>query len=187
MLGLALSSQVAIGQTEQIWIAGAGGGVAFGVNEDRSRPLVPLERIEAVAFNSVVPGVSPEFGIGYSVLRSDNTGNAFDYKTQLIVPDLRFRFSPLTTPEWFPYIYLGGGIVIYNVLEVPRAASGEARLSDAAPFFTCGAGLSHQLFEKIGIDLNFGPSFSMTDDINPVHDGKNDGWWTGLLSVYWIF
>lgn len=177
----------ALAQQGQTWIAGLGMGAAFGVNEDLTRPLVLLVRAEAVAFNSIVPGISPEFGISIFSLRSSTTGGAYDYHTQIIAPDLRFRFSPLTSPFWFPYLFGGAGIAVYDVTQVPAVAAPSARLSDAAPFFTIGLGLSHELTPKIGLDINAGPAVSLSDDLNPVHDNKDDGWWSGVASLYWIF
>jgi hypothetical protein len=174
-------------QQGQTWVAGLGMGQAFGVNEDHTRPLVLVGRAECVAFNSIVPGVSPEFGISLFTLQSKVTGGRDDYRTQIIAPDLRFRFSPLTTLIWYPYLYAGAGMAIYKVLQVPLAASPEASLSNAAPFFTVGAGISHQISENIGIDLNIGAAVALSDDINPVEDGEDDGWWNGVLSIYWIF
>jgi len=187
LVGLTCFSQASLGQQGQTWIAGLGMGQAFGVNEDHSRPFVLVGRAEAVAFNSIVPGVSPEFGISLFTLESKNTGAPTDYRTQLIAPDLRFRFSPLTTLQWFPYLYGGAGMAIYKVLQVPLAAAPAAKLSNAAPFFTTGVGISHQITENIGLDLNFGASIALSDDINPVEDGIDDGWWSGVLSIYWIF
>ncbi len=174
-------------QQGQTWVAGLGMGQAFGVNEDHTRPLVLVGRAECVAFNSIVPGVSPEFGISLFTLQSKVTEGRDDYRTQIIAPDLRFRFSPLTTLIWYPYLYAGAGMAIYKVLQVPLAASPEASLSNAAPFFTVGAGISHQISENIGIDLNIGAAVALSDDINPVEDGEDDGWWNGVLSIYWIF
>jgi hypothetical protein len=174
-------------QQGQTWVAGLGMGQAFGVNEDHTRPLVLVGRAECVAFNSIVPGVSPEFGISLFTLQSKVTGGPDDYRTQIIAPDLRFRFSPLTTLIWYPYLYAGAGMAIYKVLQVPPAASPEASLSNAAPFFTVGVGISHQISENIGIDLNIGAAVALSDDINPVEDGEDDGWWNGVLSIYWIF
>ena len=185
--GLIWFPRTSSAQEGQTWIAGIGLGQAFGVNEDRTKPLVLVGRAEAVAFNSIVPGVSPEFGVSLFTLQSKNTGAPTDYRTQIIAPDLRFRFSPLTTLRWFPYLYAGAGMAIYKVLQVPSAVSPEASLSSAAPFLTAGLGISHQLMEHIGLDLNFGPSVALSGEIDPVHDNQDDGWWGGMLSIYWIF
>jgi hypothetical protein len=187
LTGLICFSPISHAQQGQTWIAGLGMGEAFGVNEDLTRPLVLVGRAECVAFNSIVPGVSPEFGISLFTLHSINSGAPTDYRTQIIAPDLRFRFSPLTTLTWFPYLYGGAGMAIYKVLQVPPAASQLASLSSAAPFFTVGVGISHQISENIGLDVNFGPSVALSDDINPVRDGEDDGWWSGVLNIYWIF
>lgn len=187
LAGLTSIPHLSYAQQGQTWVAGLGLGQAFGVNEDHTRPLVLVGRAECVAFNSIVPGVSPEFGISLFTLHSTNTGAATDYRTQIIAPDLRFRFSPLTTPLWFPYLYAGAGMAIYKVLQVPPAASPLAYLSSAVPFFTIGVGMSHQISENIGIDLNIGSAVALSDDINPVEDGEDDGWWNGVLSLYWIF
>ena len=45
-------------------------GAAFGVNQDPTQPLAIAGRVEAVAFNSIVPGISPEFGIRLFLLQS---------------------------------------------------------------------------------------------------------------------
>ncbi|HEY3875965.1 MAG TPA: hypothetical protein VGM92_10845 [Candidatus Kapabacteria bacterium] len=187
ILSLLALADAASAQEGQTWIAGYGMGAAFGVNEAVTKPLVLSGRAEAVAFNSIVPGVSPEFGISIFTIEGDPMGTPTHYRTQIIAPDLRFRFSPLTTITWFPYVYAGAGMAIYKVLEVPSAANPLADLSDGAPFFTLGIGVSHQIIEQIGLDLNIGAAEALSDDINPVHDSKNDGWWNSVLSVYWIF
>ncbi len=184
---IALTAQMAAAQEHQTWIAGAGFGGALGVNEAITKPLGLAVRAEAVAFNSIVPGVSPEFGLSFFTVRSHEPNPANDYRTQLLAPDLRFRFSPRTTPLWFPYFFAGGGMAIFNVLQWPAATSPAAHLSDAVPFFTFGLGISHQITEQIGFDLNAGAALALTDDINPLHDGRNDGWWSGIASLYWIF
>jgi hypothetical protein len=174
-------------QAHQIWMAGIGAGASMGVNEDLSRPIVFQLRIEGIAYNGVTPGVSPEFGVTFLTLRSTMTGASTDYRTQMIAPDLRFRFSPFTTMAWFPYVDIGVGVVAYHVLDVPSASAPNAQLSDATLFIPMGIGLFHQLSDDIGVDLNIGGYPSIGDDLNPVHDGRPDGWWSGLMSLHYIF
>jgi hypothetical protein len=174
-------------QPHQIWMAGIGAGAAVGINEDLSRPIVFQLRIEGIAFNGVTPGVSPEFGVTFLTLRSTMTGAPTDYRTQMIAPDLRFRFSLFSTMTWFPYVDIGVGVVAYHVLAVPASAAPNAQLSDATLFMPIGIGLFHQLSNNIGVDLNIGAYPSIGDNLNPVHDGRPDGWWSGLMSLHYIF
>ena len=81
LAGLIYIPLTSFAQEKQTWIAGLGFGEAFGVNEDPTKPLVLVGRAEAVAFNSIVPGVSPEFGISLFTLQSNVTGGGADYRS----------------------------------------------------------------------------------------------------------
>ncbi|MEP7234674.1 MAG: OmpA family protein [Ignavibacteriota bacterium] len=174
-------------QFEPKWGIGVGGGASFGINESTLRPLGPQARIYALWLNGFAPHLSGEFGLGYLKLSSNMVGGFSDYATTVIPIDLRLRWAPLSSEDWQPYIYAGFGIASFNVGTIPYNAAAEAKTSGIAPYIPLGAGIYHKLSNNWGIDLHFGASPSFSDDLNPAHDARNDGWWDGLLGVVYHF
>ena len=41
--------------------------------------------------------------------------------------------------------------------------------------------------DRFGNDLYIGASLALSDDINPVHDNRDDGWWSGIMSFIGFF
>ena len=175
--------QIRAQDTHQTWAFGIGYGAMLGINESKNNAVVFEDRIEAIAFNGLTPGVSPELGLSFFTLHSKDTGTSTSYKTNMIAPDLRVRISYLASTKWFPYLNLGFGVALYDVVDKPSAAAPNAFLSDATLFLPLGLGLFHQFSDHLGIDVNVNLCPSLSDDINPVHDGRPDAWWSSSVSL----
>jgi outer membrane protein OmpA-like peptidoglycan-associated protein len=174
-------------QWEPKWGIGIGGGAAFGINESVPRPLGPQARIYALWLNGFGAHLSGEFGLGYTNLTSGNVGGYSDYSTTLIPIDVRLRWAPLSSEDWQPYIYAGFGLTTFTVNTIPYNISPTGKTSGSSPYIPFGLGLYHKLNNNWGIEFHAGASPSFSDDLNPVHDDRNDGWWEGLIGVVYHF
>ncbi len=170
------------------WALGVGGGAAFGINESVNRPLDPMGRIYAIWQKGFGNYLSPEIGVGVTMISGANPPVGFsDYKTTLIPFDLRLRLTPLADAAWSPYLYAGIGGVSFNVTQKPSNEAADGKNSGVSLYLPVGIGLYHDINATWGIELSAGGDISFTDDLNPAHDGKNDGWWHGMLGVTYKF
>lgn len=167
---------------------GLGGGAAFGVNESEERPLGLDARLSLLYLNGLAPGLSLELGGGIVNLSSGKLDHFEDYETQIIPIDIRLRFAPFNKEHWSPYLYGGLGMGIYEVTEVPTYfRNNDADSSGADLYLTGGIGLFHKLSNNWALDLNIGGNRSFADNINPIPDDIVDGWWHGVVSIFYLF
>jgi len=176
-----------LAQWDSKWGIGIGGGAAFGINEAVDRPLNMQARIYALWLNGIAPHLSGELGLGFTKLASGKVGGFSDYVTTLIPIDFRLRWAPLSSEDWQPYLYAGIGIASFNVGTVPPNVAADGKTSGTTPYIPLGIGLYHKLSDNWGIETHAGASPSISDDLNPVHDGRNDGWWEGLIGIVYHF
>ena len=169
------------------WCVGLAGGGARGVNEDLHQAILPYVRIEGVAFSDTIPNASPAVGISLLSLSSKEQGEIYSYSTSIVAPDIRARFSPVHTAFWFPYVNLGFGVGFFHVTNKPPAIGSGAETDGSVVFFPIGLGVFHRLTDHVAADLNLSDQLTLSDDINPVHDGKYDAWWTMSVSLYFAF
>ena len=187
LLGVVCTTGSASAQWESKWGIGIGGGAAFGINESVPRPLDAQARIYLLWLNGFAPHLSAELGAGFTKLTSGAVGGFSDYATTVIPIDFRLRLAPLSSEDWQPYIYAGFGIANFTVNTVPYNAAADAKTSGSTPYIPLGIGLYHKLSNNWGIELHAGASPSLSDDLNPAHDDKNDGWWNGLVGIVYHF
>jgi outer membrane protein OmpA-like peptidoglycan-associated protein len=188
LLASTLLSAKVYAQNEPVWALGLGGGASFGVNESENRALGPMGRLYVTWLRGWGDQISPEFGIGFVQNSGANPPSGFsDYKTTLIPFDLRVRLSPVTSVDWSPYIYAGIGGVSWNNTQEPPNKASDGKATGVGLFIPLGAGLYHKLSDNWGIELSLGGNPSFTDDLNDAHDGRNDGWWHGMIGVMYQF
>jgi opacity protein-like surface antigen/outer membrane protein OmpA-like peptidoglycan-associated protein len=162
---------------------GVGLGAAFGVNEAAQEALGPMGRIYVNWQNGIATGISPEIGLSVLNISSTNLGGWSDYATSLIAPDFRLRVSLNANETWSPYIFGGIGIVNWNVTSVPINAAPSAKLNGNALAFPLGFGVHYKLSEDWALDFRIEGDLTKTDDLNPVHDGINDGYYNGMIGI----
>lgn len=174
-------------QKAPVWAVGLGGGASFGVNESHDRNLGAMARIYGLWQRGFDDLLTPEFGIGQTMNASTNSGGYSDYKTTMIPFDFRLRLTPLGDADWSPYIYAGVGGVSWNVTEEAYNKAVDAKQTGVGLFIPVGAGLYHRFSNSWGAELSLGANASFTDDLNDVHDNKNDGWWHGMIGIMYQF
>ncbi len=187
LVAFLLFTSQASAQTSPQWALGIGGGASFGVNEAATRPLDPMGRIFLIWQRGFGSFISPEIGVGVTY-NSGNFGNgSLEYKTTLIPFDFRLRLTPFSDATLSPYIFVGIGGVNWDVTTVPWNEASNAKNSGTTSFFPLGAGIYYLLSSNWGLDLSVAGDISSTDDLDPIHDGKNDGWWHGMLGITYNF
>lgn len=166
---------------------GVGGGMAFGINESESRPLNFGGRFTILYLNGFGKYLTPEIGASMITLASEKEGGFSDYKTSIISPDFRLRFTPLGMDQWSPYFYglIGGAMRDVTVRPFNADAAIENTGTDLT--FGAGVGLFHKFNSNWAMDLNLGGNGSGGDNFNPAFDDQNDGWWQGFLSIHYVF
>lgn len=132
-----------------------------------------------------VPGFMPEVRISRATNKSKDTVAYSAYRTHLWTLDMRLRWFPGTTEHDVvaPYGSAGLGIVIPEN-EFPTEISDPTfRKNTAALLFPVHVGALVRLTRSISADLQAGWMFTTSDDINPAHDGRFDGWLRGCVGL----
>ncbi|HMS64352.1 MAG TPA: OmpA family protein [Ignavibacteria bacterium] len=156
------------------------GGVQF-------LPLLPFSEFDA-RFSFLGRGFvnfelsnvySLELGVGYGQYKTDDHYNTYpvtstgdhDVSTDIIPIDVRLRISPWakTAKNWNPYFYIGGGVMNYNVKNVPADSTIPAyntKESGWAGIVPVGLGTEIKLSNSVLLDLSGGATYSTTDLLN---------------------
>jgi outer membrane protein OmpA-like peptidoglycan-associated protein/opacity protein-like surface antigen len=184
---IGFSSNLLFAQQKSISI-GIGAGLTRGMNEGIStdRTIGPLFGIFGIYHNGLMNGLSPEIAFSYYTNgTTEALGGFSQYEATHIVPELRLRYSLTENSQWTPYLTAGVGLLMYSNDEakMPFNKSPEAKASGASVAFPVGAGLSYQIDENWGLDLNLAAHLTLTDDLNPVYDDIKDGNWISRLGV----
>ncbi|MFN9776259.1 MAG: OmpA family protein [Candidatus Kapaibacterium sp.] len=131
----------------------------------------------AVVRNGFTSGFSPELHISNTANESKDTSLFSSYRTGLWTADLRLRWHPWDGSSRFtPYVSAGMGIVIPQN-EFPRNVTDPTfRKNTASLLFPVHVGAMIALAGNVSADIHAGWMFTTTDDINPAHDGRYDGW-----------
>ncbi|GIV51966.1 MAG: hypothetical protein KatS3mg038_2487 [Candidatus Kapaibacterium sp.] len=194
LLALTCASAV-LAQNPQSWALSIGGGFVNGINEAVSRPLTGQFR--AALLYATSRSVAIEAGGGYALFASSKLEQFRDYRTNAIPLDIRVRLTPFQFIGVKPYLYAGLGYVYYSYdpatirlggyRDAPPTARAEDSVSGAAPYAPLGIGLNVKLSNRWALDIALGGHPTFNDDMNPLHDGQNDAFWSGMLSFMYSF
>lgn len=165
---------------------GLGYGGAFGINESTEHPIGQHLRLSLLYLKGLSPTLSLELGGGHTRLSSGDAELFSSYETNMIPLDIRLRYSPMKKQQWSPFLFGGLGITLFEVTRVPANRDPGADTSGGNLFVTGGVGLFHKFAPNWAFDLTLGASTTFEDDLNPAHDGRSDGWWHGLIGVYYL-
>ncbi len=174
-------------QWEPTWSLGACVGGVTGINESVRQSMNPQFHVNALWLNGIAPHWSAEFDVGTGKIGSPQQGGFSEYSTSIVPIDLKVRFAPFDNTEWQPYFYAGIGFLSYSVNSTPQNISSDAKLTGTTAFLPVGIGLYHTLDKNWGVDINVGDHATFTDDLNPVHDGRNDGFWGFTIGISYSF
>lgn len=174
-------------QWEQIWSFGAGIGGVAGVNESIHQAINPQFNFSLLWLNGIARHWSLEANFGFGKISSPNQGGYSEYSTYIAPYDFRVRYSPLENSEWQPYIYAGIGALSYNVSSPPPNASPDAKLNSTTAYLPIGLGLYHPLDKNLAVEASISDNPSFSDDLNPVHDNRNDAFWGFRIGISYSF
>jgi len=182
-----LLADVSYSQWEPLWNLGISIGGVKGTNEALTQSLNPQFGVYGLWLNGLAPHFSLEGAIGSAKNSSLEQGHYSENSTNLLPFSLCVRYAPFEGPEWQPYVYLGLGAVSYSVRSAPPNAAADAKLSGLAAFIPFGFGIYHVLDDHFAIDFQAGESPSFSDNLNPVHDSRNDGFWGFKFGISYSF
>ena len=119
-------------------------------------------------FNKMLSG---EFGIGLGRLSgTDVMHNPFpnEWKTNITTVDARLRIAPFTKiPYMNPYLYVGGGILRYEVSGLHGTISPDPIEQDnVTGMVLAGIGTEVVLFKNLLLDVSSGFAYTFTDNLN---------------------
>ena len=174
-------------QGDQVWSIGAGIGASIGVNEAIHQAINPQFNLSLLWLNGIAPHWSVEANVGFGKISSVNQGGYSEYSTYISPYDIRVRYAPLERNDWQPFIYAGVGLLSYNVTSRSIQASRDAKLISTTAFLPLGIGLYHPLDKNWAVEGSIGENPSFSDDLNPVHDNRNDAFWGFKIEISYRF
>ena len=183
---LLMSSNILQSMDKSIDI-GIGGGLTRGINEATSseRSLGPLFGAYVLYTNGLMDNLTPEFAISY-FKNSSNEGVYSGYESSYIPIELRLRYSFLES-SFRPYVFAGLGLMMYdNIINNPEPGPDtESQLSGTTLSIPIGVGFTYDLTDKLGLDFNFYPNLTLTDNLNADWDDVYDANWVARLGIHY--
>ncbi len=184
-----------------------GGGFSYGVGESHPDDRAMNGQFRMGFMYAFSRGVAVELGGGYTVFSSTTLKDSLAYSTSAVPIDVRLKLSPFqVSPGVKPYVYVGLGRVSYTydrsiidssrwgtILRGPDGfnAIPNDRIADStgtgAWYAPLGIGCYVKLSSRWGLDLNLGGHPTFNDDMQPLHDGLNDGYWSGTANLVYNF
>ncbi|MEP7234673.1 MAG: hypothetical protein ABI778_05190, partial [Ignavibacteriota bacterium] len=174
-------------QEKESWRVEAAVGGVRGLNEAITQSMNPGIWIDAIWLDGIAPHLSAQAGFGVTSNSSPDLGHYSEYFTDLISLDIRLQYSPFTEGSIQPYIYGGIGLLFFSVTSSPPNASLDKSTSGAALYLPVGIGVGIPVGHDFGVDLKIGENPAFTDDLNPVHDQRNDAFWGFSLGLTYSF
>lgn len=127
--------------------------------------------------HSLFKGVEGELDLGVGEIAGKL------YRTQLIPLEYRMVFTPQSSTNFWPHLFVGAGATNYNVQHAPPNASKDLDRAGWAGHIPIGIGARTMLDEVASLELNVGYNFTLVDGLDGVRNGKNDGYWMAELGI----
>lgn len=166
---------------------GIGAGLTRGINEAVSseRKLGPLFGAYVLYNHGLMENLTPEFAVSYFT-NSSNEGVYSGYESSYIPIELRLRYSFLES-SFRPYVFAGLGITLYDNTSNNQepGPDAEAELSGTTLSIPIGVGFTYDLTDKLGLDFNFYPNLTLTDNLNADWDDINDANWVARIGLHY--
>lgn len=101
-----------------------------------------------------------------------------EYKTTIIPANLRLRVSPWDMETWNPYLYIGAGVMSFDLTTKPSGIPGGEPTKDAgwSGILPLGIGTEFALSDNVLLDFSIGGGFSTSFDINGYNSGTSQTW-----------
>ncbi len=183
-----------------------GGGFSYGIGESHPEDRIMNGQFRMGFMYAFSRGVAVELGGGYTVFSSNTLEKLYDYSTSAIPIDMRLKLSPFQiSPGIKPYVYAGLGRVSYTYDRQGLNVGGwrdilNSKGPNAIPFglisdstgtgawyAPLGVGMYVKMSSRWGLDFTLGGYPTFNDDMNPMRDGQNDGYWSGMVNLVYNF
>lgn len=136
--------------------------------------------------NGLGNGLTPELGVYSHSNGTSEEQSAFHYKTSYLSADLRLRWEFVRFGDFSPYLLGGVGITSFDASREDKVydpTRERGKSNGVAVSFPVALGIKYSITPKLALDLNGGQYMSLTDDLNPPHDGINDNVWFAKLGI----
>ena len=121
-----------------------------------------------------------EIGAGYGRLRGA------DFATDLALGEARILYGLGRGHHWRAHLYGGFGFLRYNIATSPPETTLDAGAIGWAATVPIGIGFQRPLGPHTGLDLHFGYTYTLRDDLDrAIIEQGNDSMWT--LSIGFVF
>lgn len=134
--------------------------------------------LSAFVRQTLSPRYRAEFGGGYGRLRGA------DYTTDLVAVEGRLLYALGRGRYWSAHLYGGVGFLRYDLATSPPQTTADAAAIGWGATAPIGIGFQRPLGPSRGLDLHFGYTYTLRDDLNRAILAKgNDGIWTLSLGL----
>jgi outer membrane protein OmpA-like peptidoglycan-associated protein len=100
-----------------------------------------------------------------------------EYESTIIPASLVFRISPFDVGGWNPYVYLGGGVMNYDVKTSPVGIGGDQVEKDGwTAVIPAGIGAEFALSDGLLLDFSLGGAMTTTYDLDGYRSTEGDIW-----------
>lgn len=193
-LFLMSSTTLFAAKNDQTIAVGFGGGIYYGINESipAERSIGPLFGAYGIWHGAFGEGLSPELAFNYFTASTSEKGGFSQYASNFTTTELRLRYEFLTEEKLTPYVLGGLGLMTFkctdmpfnaNVANDPEGEKVDPKESGVTATFPIGVGFKYALSSLVSLDFNLGIGFTLSDDLNPVHDAINDGGYFARLGI----
>ena len=124
----------------------------------------------------LLPFAQWEIGGGYTELRGRNVHSV------LTPADIILKLSPGGLPDFFPYIFGGGGILYYRYDKFPANTAAGTERNGWVPYVPVGAGVQLRVSDVTQLELRGIYNQMFSPDISPASTRKDDDSYFGVLA-----
>jgi outer membrane protein OmpA-like peptidoglycan-associated protein len=156
-----------------------GGGVGFGGTIGKTDLKDQQASFLARAFirYPLISNLQGELGVGLGRVSGS------EYSTQVIPIDYRFVLSPFSFESWNPYVYVGGGVVHYDVETLPPNPTPGEKTDGWTGLIPGGAGVELAIDERVAFEVSGGYNYTFAKNLEAVKTTKKDAYWNFLLGL----
>ena len=128
----------------------------------------------------LAPKWQGELALGYGRMRGQ------DYSTDLSLLDVKALFTPASYEDWSPYLYLGLGLLRYNIADLPPNRTADAKGLGSGLTIPLGLGGDVPLNDGLSLDFAVGYTYTFRDNVDGLILKKgNDVFWSATVGLFW--
>ncbi len=166
---------------KQGWGGGIAGGVTAGHTSLKDDQFSFMGR--AFLRHGIVNHLQAEVGAGGGRIEGTGRSAGSKYSTDLLPVDIRLLYNPFTWESVVPYVYAGGGMLLFDVTKLPLEKTRGADRTDWTGYVPVGVGMMFHLAGNLYLDVNGGFNHTLTKQITGVKVRTEDDYFTGLAGL----